>query len=222
MEVKERISAHFEEQCIIVMRHGERRDGEPDSTPEHDPPLTPAGIEDVARIADKLREVFCCVEDIQLMSSPFLRSRETAYALFENGIGSSSPVLIDNSLSEVFGPIRIKAKPPHAFVDPEVVEEGIGNMPAWGETLEAAHRRYCNAFKSILLAAEKKCRETGVRMVPLLVTHGDALGAIIQHLYPSRMVYRCEYLSFFISARSAVDSSTSIIYTEDIEWIDCA
>lgn len=235
-------------QLVIVMRHGERRDGDPTAVPENDPPLTPSGVKDVVRVADRLRYLLGHdqLKQIQLVTSPFLRTRQTAEALKANGIGGRREMKVDNTLSEVYGPVRIKTGSPHAFDDPEVVRRGTGKLPEWGETLDEAANRFYNSLLSNANAAARsegwsssECqplRQTSVKnsrkgtpkaapvldegYLPLLITHGDALGSIVHRFYPSRIVYRAEYLSFLVLERlSPLSSSFRILHAEDVEWI---
>lgn len=212
-------------QCIIIMRHGERRDGAPSSVPENDPPLTAAGRKDVARVAAKIKEQFpSAAQSIYIISSPFLRTRETAEELQKNGVGVRCSITIDNTLSEVYGPIRIKAGDTHEFEDPSVVLNGFGSVPSWGETLEMACIRFYDSFINISSIAETKyaARKRHHRpRIPLLVTHGDALSAIMQQIYPNRIVYSAEYLSFFITQRNLSSmSGFDVTYTSDVQWIE--
>lgn len=230
---------------VIVMRHGERRDGEPNATPENDPPLTPAGVKDVARAAERVKHLFGSeqVQLIQLISSPFLRTRQTAEALRANGIGTTKEIKVDNTLSEVYGPVRIKTGGTHSFENPEIVRQGAGKLPEWGESLEEAADRFCESLLSNANAAAKsdcirsteshslghsavnKSRKMpvtigGAEYVPMLITHGDALGSIVHRFYPSRIVYRADYLSFLVLERlSPVSSAFRILHAEDVEWI---
>lgn len=212
-------------QCVIIMRHGERRDGTPSSVPENDPPLTAAGRRDVARVAAKIKEQFpCASKTIYIISSPFLRTRETAEELQKNGIGVSRPITIDNTLSEVYGPIRIKAGDTHEFENPSVVSEGFGTMPSWGETLQMASVRFYDSFINIVSMTENEnaARKGHSRpRTPLLVTHGDALSSIMQQIYPNRIVYSADYLSFFIAQKNVSSmSGFDVTYTSEVQWIE--
>lgn len=209
-------------QLIIVMRHGERRDGSATSEPEHDAPLTESGVNDVKRIASRLRSVLDAeiVKQIQLISSPFLRTLQTSEALKKNGICRDRDVKVDNTICEVFGPVRIKAKGEHKFASPEAVREGYGKIPEWGESLEDARRRYCESFLRIAKeAASKNQNGASNTQVPLLVTHGDAVGAVVSFYYPNRIVYKAEYLSFVVLRQLGDTKLFELVHAEDVEWI---
>lgn len=211
-------------QHVIIMRHGERRDGQPTSQPENDPPLTEAGKKEVEVAAKAIKELFPLAETtVQLISSPFLRARQTAEELQRNGVGVSTEVRIDNTLSEVYGPIRIKTGTAHEFEDPTIVEKGCGQLPLWGETLELASVRYCKSFINAMNAIENKNRlhkDRNKKIVPMLITHGDALSAIMRYIYPNRVVYCADYLSFMVVRSSSGLSNFSLTHSSGIFWLE--
>lgn len=222
---QERSDESAEYQDVVIMRHGERRDGHPASQPENDPPLTESGKKDIVLAAEKIQKLFPFTEkNVQLISSPFLRARETAQELQKNGVGVWNQIKIDNTLSEVFGPIRIKTGTVHEFADATIVQRGSGKMPEWGETLEMASNRYWESLINVFneVAEENKSRK-GRRnyILPVVITHGDALSSIMRCIYPNRVVYSAEYLSFMVIRRFFRGSHFSfrVIHTSELYWI---
>lgn len=182
----------MQDQLVIVMRHGERRDHLPDAPNEADPPLTEEGKRNVALAADRIREAIgpSLARRLVLLTSPFLRTVETAEELQRNGIGSDrASSAIDNTLCEVFGPLRIKSNGP-----PDVTrKEAYGSLPPWGESIQFASARFVDSF---LRNAQEHPFEHLI-----LVSHGDAISAVLSHFYPKRMVYETEFLSFVVMRR---------------------
>ncbi|KAG8348247.1 putative Histidine phosphatase superfamily (branch 1) [Trypanosoma vivax] len=184
-------SGRLPKQLVIVMRHGERQDAVSGAPPEADPPLTKNGLADVA---DAARELVSFIgreraHNLLLIVSPFLRTLQTADELRRNNIGIKTPQIVDNSICEVFGPLRIKSgSRPTLTKHSHKMAKSL--LPQWGETIELASQRYVAALH--LNAREYPNRDL------LFVTHGDAVGAITNHFYPMRLVYETEYLSFVI------------------------
>ncbi|ORC92145.1 uncharacterized protein TM35_000043590 [Trypanosoma theileri] len=210
-------SAHVS-RIVVVMRHGERRDGAPDAPPEVDPPLTNNGIAQIAKAAEVLRNVLGVkrARKMLLLVSPFLRTIQTAQELQRCGIGIASPLIIDNTICEVYGPTRIKSGRPPIFSE-RVMKGASGELPLWGESIEMASRRFVNSLhNNSFLYPDRHL---------LFVTHGDAIGAILSAFYPMRTVYEVEYLSFIAlrkcnSNASAVDTDFyELVGSNGVYWL---
>ncbi|PWV02446.1 hypothetical protein C4B63_2g769 [Trypanosoma cruzi] len=212
--------SHLEppEQIIVVMRHGERRDGAVGSPPEVDPPLTENGILQIAEVAKKLQALLGVkrARKLLLIVSPFLRTLQTAQELQRCAIGELHHQIIDNTLCEVYGPVRIKSSTAPLLPD-VIVKNGLGELPLWGETIELASKRYVNCFF-------RNCHRYSDKNL-LLVTHGDAISAIMAALYPLRTVYETEYLSFIVFQRDSKSvsrgdlESCQLITSSGVQWL---
>ncbi|RHW70391.1 Histidine phosphatase superfamily (branch 1) [Trypanosoma brucei equiperdum] len=206
-------------QTIVVMRHGERRDGSVDAEPEADPPLTEQGLANVSNAATELRNILGSrtTQNLQILTSPFLRTMQTAERLQKCGIGVRRQRIVDNNLCEVYGPLRIKSKEPPRLPD-DVVVSGRGSLPLWGESLESATKRFADALQM----NSRTYSEANL----LFVTHGDALGAIVSALYPMRMVYEAEYLSFIVLRKNKIENSLAsgcrefeLVASKGVQWM---
>ncbi|EKF31705.1 hypothetical protein MOQ_004452 [Trypanosoma cruzi marinkellei] len=206
------------EQLIVVMRHGERRDGAVGSRPEVDPPLTENGIVQIAEVAKKLRALLGAkrARKLLLIVSPFMRTRQTAQELQKCAIGDLHHHIIDNTLCEVYGPVRIKSSTAPLLPD-MIVKNGLGELPLWGETIEMASQRYVDCFF-------RNCHSYPDKNL-LLVTHGDAISAIMAAFFPLRTVYETEFLSFIVFQRDSKSVSRSdldscqLITSSGVQWL---
>ncbi|RNF02135.1 uncharacterized protein Tco025E_08438 [Trypanosoma conorhini] len=209
------------EQIVVVMRHGERRDGAVGAEPEADPPLTESGAAQIAKTAEKLRVMLGekKAREMLIIVSPFLRTRQTAEVLRQCGIGALEPPLVDNTLCEVYGPLRIKGITAQVLPD-AVVKKGSGKLPQWGESIELASERYVEN----MLRNSHSYPHNNL----LLVTHGDAISAIVTALYPTRVVYETEYLSFIAlkggskSGSGGGTDSYRLFNSSGVRWIEDA
>ncbi|ESL09007.1 hypothetical protein TRSC58_03280 [Trypanosoma rangeli SC58] len=206
-------------QVIVVMRHGERRDGAVGAPPEVDPPLTREGTVQIMKTAEKIRAILGekRAKRLLLIVSPFLRTRQTAQELQRCGIGDAHHSLIDNTLCEVYGPLRIKSSTAPVFPD-ALVKNGLGKLPQWGESIELASERYVeNMHRNSLCYPRNNL---------LLVTHGDAISAIVTALYPMRVVYETEYLSFIVLRRAPTNGCDGgmglyqLISSSGVQWLE--
>lgn len=199
------------QQYVILMRHGERRDSLPGAPHEADPPLTERGKADVVNAAMRIKQMIgqSVAKKLMIISSPFVRTMETAAELQRHHIGVDRSATIDNSLCEVFGPLRIKA----TDVAPDVSrKEAIGHLPAWGESIQDATDRFSASF----------CRNANnfANEHLILVTHGDAISAVLSHFYSKRVVYNTEFLSFIVMRRVGAGSDHFVLHgSHGVEWI---
>lgn len=184
------------QQYVVLMRHGERRDSLPNAVSEADPPLTENGKAEVQQAAQRIRDAIgqIVAKKLMIITSPFVRTMETTEELQKAGIGIDRLCsTIDNTLCEVFGPLRIKSKEA-----PDVKrKDAVGSLPNWGESIQDATRRYCDSF------LQNANTHSGEHL--LLVTHGDALSAVMSFFYPLRVVYNTEFLSFIVMRRISGD-----------------
>jgi broad specificity phosphatase PhoE len=202
---------------IVVMRHGERADVVNNTEGDNDTILTDRGVAQVKQTMQELAAILrhhgveLTKETVSISVSPFRRTLQTAKAAavamqtsfgFEHKLAD---VVIDPDLGEVFGPQRIKSPLPPpllGYMDdmptarlPQTKAAGIAGSlhpAAWGEDAPAAHGRFQRAF---LRHASEVLAQGGVR---LLVTHGDAVQALVAHVHPGRVVYDCSYLGFVV------------------------
>jgi len=206
---------------LVVMRHGERHDVV-NGIDEGDTVLTPQGVADVAGAATRLGDVLradrrlssAAVAAPHIVSSPFRRTIQTAVALRDSWasqvctpsaadeLSTWKPprITLDPRIGEVFGPQRIKVALPPVLdgwqedLPDAIVPESGGLEPAeWGEDAPAAHARLAASFRRHV--AEQRALGGGVRV---LVTHGDALQAIVAAVRPGKVVYDCAYLGFAV------------------------
>lgn len=211
-----------------------------------------------------------------IVVSPFLRTLQTAEALQHHGVGAAHSMVIDNTLAEVFGPIRVKASRAPRLPIPST-SRVVGRLPAWGEPIEMATKRYVISFlrngdfygglmtatsslndashssgdelptspgatvpeavtnrrvgrlpprntstKSVASGKERSSSmlsESPPRDV-ILVTHGDALGSVIEHFYPARVVYETNFLGFVIMRRYGVGNQVyHLEKSEGVSWL---
>ncbi|RNF02275.1 hypothetical protein TraAM80_06506 [Trypanosoma rangeli] len=206
-------------QVIIVMRHGERRDGAVGAPSEVDPPLTKEGTAQITKTAEKIRDILGekQAKRLLLIVSPFLRTRQTAQELQRCGIGDAHHSLVDNTLCEVYGPLRIKSSTAPVLPD-ALVKNGLGKLPQWGESIELASERYVeNMLRNSLSYPQNNL---------LLVTHGDAISAIVTAVYPMRIVYETEYLSFIVLKRAPTSGCDGgmglyqLIGSSGVQWLE--
>ena len=145
---------------------------------------------------------------MQVVTSPFLRCRQTAEGFADAGFGTR--IVVDRQLSEVFGPIRIKVD-----TAPTLTDDGkrlqVSALPAWGETLLAAHSR----FRRMLT----KYAQEELQSV-LLVVHGDFMDAALRFALPGNFVYSCQYLGMIILKRSLapVVEGYQLVAHDGVEW----
>ncbi|XQJ31252.1 Histidine phosphatase superfamily (branch 1), putative [Leishmania guyanensis] len=251
----------YPSQRVVVMRHGERRDSASGTPAESNPPLTAAGVAAIQSVAARLKGHLGADAAYRavLIVSPFLRTLQTAEALQHHGVGAARAMVIDNTLSEVFGPCRIKTqRAPQLQVPP--LSHVVGALPSWGESIEKATKRFVANFlrngdvyggyltatsfptdaslsgKDGLPSSQSPVLESVPRLnkgrlpprnLPpgalvsrntrnlsnmvddqpcdvILITHGDAISAVVSHFYPSRVVYEAEFLSYVIMRRHGV------------------
>lgn len=220
---------------VVVLRHGERQDMV-SGIDESDTALTSEGIAKIADTAKSLKEVFDAhklpivdASSTAIISSPFRRTLQTAVALRSDlqalYHSELAPIAVDPTLSEVFGPQRIKSTLPPTLdywrqVQPpvtlprEAAEAGMEPCE-WGEDVPAAHERMTRSF-----AEHCKPSPSGQGGLRVLVTHGDALQAVMHHIRPGRVVYDCDFLSYLVIQRRTASSPWRVIATDKLQWYD--
>nr|ACI16010.1 hypothetical protein [Bodo saltans] len=202
-------------QFVVLMRHGERRDSILGAPSEADPPLTERGKLAIAETAGRIRsEMFVGGggKGVTVVTSPFLRAMETAEGLCRANISSNSDAAIDNSLCEVFGPLRIRG----CSGPPNVSRPNAcgGELPKWGEGIQQATDRFVGSF---LRNADSRRSDNLI-----LVSHGDAISAVLSHFYPKRVVYNTNFLSYIVLKRtisSQTDQKFVLHASSGVEWI---
>ncbi|CUG89570.1 histidine phosphatase, putative [Bodo saltans] len=199
-------------QYVVLIRHGERRDSLPNTPSEADPPLTEAGKREVVNAALRIKQQIGVKTSKQLMimSSPFVRTMETAAELQRYDIGIDRPATIDNTICEVFGPLRVKG----CATAPDVVrKDAIGDLPRWGESIQDATDRFVTSF----LRNANRHRSEHL----ILVSHGDAIGGVLNHFYPKRVVYSADFLSFIVLKRTSSTSDRFTLHgSHGVEWVN--
>jgi broad specificity phosphatase PhoE len=87
---------------------------------------------------------------------------------------------------------------------------GILQFPAVHETQAAARSRFQAALLS--LAAEYKGHL-------LIVTHGDALGAIIEHALPDATVYQVDTAGYVRMHQEDMNSNVAVADSSGVAWL---
>lgn len=215
----------LQSQLFAVVRHAERADslyafykgGRWSQTDDFlrypvDPPLSDAGLLAAAEDTAQVIRGFALEHQTQMhiiVTSPYMRCVQTAAEICRE-FGPKARILIDRSLGEVYGPsIMGETEPPVLVrtVDQIVqycrtlgvrcMAKAIGEWPKWPEDLKAARRRYANRFLEYLR------RSTMSRRNFVLVTHGDAVGAVLS-LMPSQAntcLEKVEFGGLFLASR---------------------
>ncbi len=178
---------------VVVVRHGERQDDvEQSDIPQGDPPLSEHGKRVSHETAELIKSKLPSDSIFHCRTSPFLRCRETAEAFLKaNILREVEAVVIDNELSEVYGPIRIKTPTAPNPWQPN----SVGNRPEWPESLESAIARMQAALVETLRDATEASDQPHVY---ILCTHGDMLDATFKLLFPKRMLYSTDFNAFII------------------------
>jgi probable phosphoglycerate mutase len=160
---------------ILLIRHGQtdfnaegRLQGRLDSR------LTPLGIEQAGRMAERLRPFVQAHPDVRLICSPSLRTRETARIVCES-LGHGGEIAIEPRIAEV----DVGRWEGFTREDLEREAPGVYGSPGWlcrgpgGESYEALAARLGDWLAEIDEA-------DGARR--LVVSHGIA-GRVLRHLY---------------------------------------
>jgi broad specificity phosphatase PhoE len=178
---------------VVVARHGERQDDvEQSDIPQGDPPLSEHGKRVSQETAELIKSKLPSDSIFHCRTSPFLRCRETAEAFLKaNILREVEAVVIDNELSEVYGPIRIKTPTAPNPWQPN----SVGSRPEWPESLESAIARMQAALVETLRDATEASDQPHVY---ILCTHGDMLDATFKLLFPKRMLYSTDFNAFII------------------------
>lgn len=203
-----------------VMRHAERADN---CWPPHewatsddaalypfDPPITETGRAKVRHIA--ATEFHCNSEEDGspgwvVVSSPYQRCVQTAAEVCSE-LGSGTPLILDHSFGEVFGPeVMGETKPctvtrPLEDLQKYCVErqvflrmQPVGRWPKWPEFMSQARARVLRRFLQHLR------RSTATRRNLLIVTHADGVAAALTAMPATqgRLIDKVEGSGFFVA-----------------------
>ncbi len=154
---------------ICLMRHGQtawnarrRMQG------RSDVPLSPEGLEQVRRAADRLEHA----PYDRIFASPLLRARQTAQAAAARwgGTVEIEPLLIEMGFGDMEG-AAYEAFPREFFTDPERYAP-----PPGGESFEALDLRCAELLERRLPAWEAECESV------LLCSHGATINAVVRRV----------------------------------------
>jgi len=82
-----------------------------------------------------------------------------------------------------------------------ITSSSSASLPVFGETAESAYARFRARFEEIADAAASSSASSStsggdvVAAVTLIVTHGDAINAVMTRLHPERIVYNVDFLA---------------------------
>ena len=188
-------------QFLAVSRHTERADdvgalfhGVPwclmqDSKQwPYDPPLSDTGLVEAEELGEKLHRVVgeLGAELHVVITSPYLRCVQTAAHICK-AFGKGTKLLLDNTLSEIYGPCIMGDEEPTNPVRPLQqsldfcsaqgvnleVRKILGQWPPWPETLKSARQRFAARFVDYVK------RGYTMRRNFLLVSHADCVGGAL-------------------------------------------
>eukprot|EP00931_Biecheleriopsis_adriatica_P120712 TRINITY_DN95812_c0_g1_i1.p1 TRINITY_DN95812_c0_g1~~TRINITY_DN95812_c0_g1_i1.p1 ORF type:complete len:397 (-),score=42.93 TRINITY_DN95812_c0_g1_i1:36-1226(-) len=196
-----------------------------------DPPLSDSGLSKAAEVGHRLRELSdeCGSRVNIVLSSPYHRCIQTASAI-RQVLGPDTPLLVDLSLGEVFGPCVLGESKPNLpcvrFQDGSSKQprfKTAGSWPVWPESINSARQRFANRFLRYLNRSLGKCRNF------VIVTHADAVAAAlcvmpsmigdIQCIQPGGLVFarRQHAQARVVEAEAESPMSARIDLPED-EW----
>jgi len=218
------------QQAIAVVRHGERLDSSREPRSErtdnelkrwpHDCPLTRRGFQRSREVGKTLANVGSVAPFEVIVSSPYLRCAQSASEIARV---LKLPVIFDDDLGEVgenVGKTFVQTSPPHRspqelalslhsdFPDVEygVDDDGLqilGGYPAFPESLLMARTRFAKKAQHICHAAA-----TALKSV-IIVTHADAVDAILGSMKMTWESTQVATSSFFIATREVPISAKS-------------
>lgn len=209
---------YFLSQSVAIVRHAERLDRTPDwhSFPDretwpNDTPLAPDGHEHAKELGRELKGMEKRFDLI--VSSPYLRCAQTAC---EIATEMNLPIQFDLDLGEVFdsecmGPnVRdpqhrdsadLEAQLAHAYPDVTLIRDDSnavsieGRQQVFPEALSDARMRFIFKVQQLLQKAASEL------MSLVVVTHGDAVGAIIGMLRYDWKVQQVPYAAYAVASR---------------------
>eukprot|EP00928_Gymnodinium_smaydae_P070892 TRINITY_DN54634_c0_g1_i1.p1 TRINITY_DN54634_c0_g1~~TRINITY_DN54634_c0_g1_i1.p1 ORF type:complete len:386 (-),score=55.33 TRINITY_DN54634_c0_g1_i1:139-1296(-) len=233
-------------QSFAIVRHGDRLDNEPewdkyplrDAYP-NDTPLTALGHKHATETGKRLKESGKHWDLI--VASPYLRCAQTASRIAEV-LGLS--VHFDLDLGEIFDDVSmvggkaLKGKPQYRA--PKVLYEELrkdfptvgyvtdasgsllieGKLQKFPEDFDAARMRFCYRTKKLLQ------RGASELMSIVIVTHGDAVGAVLGMLREDWAIKAVPFTSWAIASRDVkvLDKGASEIsrhepvYEDEVKW----
>ena len=92
----------------------------------------------------------------------------------------------------------------------QVTVLGELKLPTLGESQHAAHCRFCDAVRDIASTYHGRV---------LVVTHGDAVGAIAETLQRGSVVYEVKTTGYIELLQSSVTSALSVVKGVSVGWI---
>lgn len=147
-----------------------------------DPPLSDIGLSRAGELGHRLGELSkeCGAKVHIVLSSPYHRCVQTATAICQK-LGHGTPLLVDLSLGEVFGPSILGESEPklpcvrfQERYSQDANFKTAGQWPVWPETLDDARLRYAKRFLKYLKRSRDKCWNF------VMVTHGDGVASALR------------------------------------------
>lgn len=207
------------DQAFAIVRHADRLDHTPEwpDYPErveypNDTPLSKPGFQHADEVADVLKK-----EDRDwkvIVCSPYFRCAQTASCIARK---LKIPIHFDLDLGEVFDRVSMvgecKGKP--QYRQPDILEKKLkpdfpdveyirddkgkfmieGKLQKFPEPFEGARMRYCYKVKKLVQQAATELDSI------ILVTHGDAVAAVVGMLKESWIVKHIPYTAYVIGSR---------------------
>jgi broad specificity phosphatase PhoE len=210
---------YFLNQTVAMVRHGDRLDHtfEWEAHPHskrwpNDTPLSEEGHEHARAVGQSFKESGKPFG--MIISSPYLRCAQTAGRIAQV---LAIPVHFDLDMGEVFDDVSMVGDctgiPQHKsaeelaehlkpdFPDVEWVRDDSGQIKIEGmlqdfpESFDAARMRYCYKVKKLLQKAAAELLSV------IIVTHGDALGAVVGLMNEDLLIRNIPYAAYAIASR---------------------
>lgn len=232
-------------QSFAIVRHGDRLDHTADwmHFPDrerwpNDTPLTPTGHEHAREVGETLKK--SRIPFGLIVASPYFRCAQTASRIAQV---LELPIHFDLDIGEVFDGVSMRGvvpgRPQHRspldlelqlkpdFPDVVWIRDDAtqaikveGKLQDYPEDFDAARMRYCYKVKKLVQTAAKEL------MSIVIVTHGDALAAVVGLLREDREIEDVPYTAYAIASREVkvMDRGANTllceegVYTNPLDW----
>jgi len=235
---------YFLDQTFAIVRHGDRLDHTKDWKPDlearkrwpNDTPLTEAGHKHATDVGHALAEASVANgKPFQLIiSSPYYRCAQTSSRIAEI---LQIPIHFDLDLGEVFDaesmtgdiagktqhrePKELKSQLRKDFPHVEYISDDTDNFVVEGklqhfpEPFAGARMRFCYKVKKLLQRAAAEL------MSVVIVTHGDALAAVVGLMREAWSIKAVPYTAYAIASRKVkVMESSGHVMKEEPVYVD--